>query len=654
MSDSNFANANVAHAANSTNNMSHAISRNSTDYSELTIANPNQHKKIIELVENNLLSVHRLLSLLLPNAVSQRARDLVYAHLAKLIQLSSHNAHPFMFGSVPLHTFLPDGDIDIGALIQPKFVPTFFTKIRALLEQENNQYVKYTQKLEALLQQQQQQQADSSSNNENINPTDIEADISALGPSPFPIRSVSFINAAEVKIVKCLVGNLLVDVSSNTTSALATVCFLEECDQYIDSRLNTKHLFKHSIILCKAWSCYEARILASHHALLSTYALETLVLFILNRFHDTCNTPLMVLYQFLCFYSNFDFEKYCVTIRGAVPISHYADNPTNNSAATASTNANNDSSSSNGSNGVLSDSDVSTPSTPPFGPSSSSSSGNSDSPPLASSFTPLLAEDYLQYLEGKYTLKRNFTKVFGLKYLNICDPLDESNNLGRSVNYSNYLRIRHAFQRGSHVLSTIIKDAKDIARDIGDEWIHMNKLETQRKKSNSSMDNDRSSGIEHVIGSDSEESDVEQFDLSLFLDPTQFENIITNYPKYQHSYISKFSIKAVRRLWIRLEEFFKNTLKRHKNGVRPDVALMKLLPTAQNSNSSASSDSSSNHANNSHSTPSSPSLQANTSNSSFMPPMNLDNHNNNYSFSTPAISRSVQHRHRVASCQCYS
>ena len=51
---------------------------------------------------------------------------------------------------------------------------------------------------------------------------------------------------------------------------------------------------------------YESRILASHHALLSTYALETMVLYILNHHHSTVTTPLQVLHKFLKLFRSAD------------------------------------------------------------------------------------------------------------------------------------------------------------------------------------------------------------------------------------------------------------------------------------------------------------------------------------------------------------
>ena len=62
----------------------------------------------------------------------------------------------------------------------------------------------------------------------------------------------------------------------------------------VDHLINQNHLFKRSIILIKAWCYYESRILGAHHGLISTYALETLVLYIFHVFNNSFTGPLEV------------------------------------------------------------------------------------------------------------------------------------------------------------------------------------------------------------------------------------------------------------------------------------------------------------------------------------------------------------------------
>ena len=53
----------------------------------------------------------------------------------------------------------------------------------------------------------------------------------------------------QVKLLKCLVDNIVVDISYDTIGGLCTVAFLESIDRHIGE----KHLFKRSVILvgCK-------------------------------------------------------------------------------------------------------------------------------------------------------------------------------------------------------------------------------------------------------------------------------------------------------------------------------------------------------------------------------------------------------------------
>ena len=101
-------------------------------------------------------------------------------------------------------------------------------------------------------------------------------------------------------------------------------------------------------MLIKTWCYYESRILGAHYGLISTYALETLVLYVFHMYGAFLTTPLMVisrrfirfkttiyiiptlltfslifayfqvLYRFLDYYSNFDWDNYCISLDGAV------------------------------------------------------------------------------------------------------------------------------------------------------------------------------------------------------------------------------------------------------------------------------------------------------------------------------------------------
>lgn len=87
-----------------------------------------------------------------------------------------------------------------------------------------------------------------------------------------------------------MVGDVVVDISYGTVGGLCTATFLESMDVHI----GRCHLFKRAIILVKAWCYYESRLLGAHHGLVSSYAVETMVLHILHAHPMREPTPLRV------------------------------------------------------------------------------------------------------------------------------------------------------------------------------------------------------------------------------------------------------------------------------------------------------------------------------------------------------------------------
>ncbi|KAJ6806395.1 uncharacterized protein M6B38_174290 [Iris pallida] len=298
-----------------------------------------------------------------PTMVSERRRKEVVEYVQRLIG-GFLGCEVFPFGSVPLRTYLPDGDIDLTALAMPNSEDNLANDVRSVLEMEEQ--------------------------NEH---------------AEFEVKDVQYIHA-EVKLVKCLVQNIVVDISFNQIGGLCTLCFLEKVDQLIAK----DHLFKRSIILIKAWCYYESRILGAHHGLISTYALETLVLYIFHLFHSSLDGPLAVLYRFLEYYSKFDWDNYCISLYGPVSVSSLpelvADTPENEG-------------------GEL-----------------------------------LLPKEFLKKCSEMFSVPpRGFesnSRIFPQKHLNIIDPLKENNNLGRSVSRANFYRIRSAFTYGARKLGKIL------------------------------------------------------------------------------------------------------------------------------------------------------------------------------------------------------
>ncbi|CAN6312866.1 unnamed protein product, partial [Urochloa humidicola] len=184
-------------------------------------------------------------------------------------------------------------------------------------------------------------------------------------------------------------------------------------------KVGKNHLFKRSIILIKAWCYYESRLLGANHGLISTYALEVLILYIFNLFHKSLHSPLEVLYRFLEYFSKFDWDNYCISLNGPVALSSLP-----NLIVEATVTHADD---------LLFDKEF-----------LKSAVDNAIGPPRNS--------------DACYTR-------FCPKHLNIIDPLKEYNNLGRSVNRASFNRIRTAFLYGAQKLGQMLMLPPEVIPD---------------------------------------------------------------------------------------------------------------------------------------------------------------------------------------------
>ncbi|KAH7537664.1 hypothetical protein FEM48_Zijuj03G0116900 [Ziziphus jujuba var. spinosa] len=304
---------------------------------------------------------HEVLCTVQPNVVSELRRKEVMNYIQGLINGYFGN-EVFPFGSAPLKTYLPDGDIDLTIICQQNMEEDLARSLCSILKGEEG--------------------------------------------SEFQVKDVQYIHAQQVKIVKCTVKNISVDISFNQLAGLHTLCFLEQVDQLVGK----DHLFKRSILLIKAWCYYESRILGAHHGLISTYALETMVLYIVNFFYGSICGPLEVLYRFLEYYSTFDWHNYCVSINGPVSLS------------------------------TITEIEFETP------------EDNMDG--------LLLSKEFLKNCRDIYSVPIRAQEArgqeFSIKRLNILDPLKYNNNLGRCVSKGNFHRIICALSYGAQKLGEIL------------------------------------------------------------------------------------------------------------------------------------------------------------------------------------------------------
>ena len=186
--------------------------------------------------------------------------------------------------------------------------------------------------------------------------------------------------------------------------------------------------------------------MGSHQSLLSTYAIESMILFIINLLHLHTATPLCVLATFLDFYSQFDFSNYAMSLNGPVPLEQFGvflpavDIP----AAATATHVDMINGQSEDSTSVVGR------------PTIEKQFSGCGKLLLPKAFVASCCEKYVREHNGGQKPSQNGDRSvenahrkFVSKFFNIVDPLDPTNNLGRSVNYSNYCRILKALRKGA-------------------------------------------------------------------------------------------------------------------------------------------------------------------------------------------------------------
>eukprot|EP01028_Stygiella_incarcerata_P000979 TRINITY_DN11556_c0_g1_i1.p1 TRINITY_DN11556_c0_g1~~TRINITY_DN11556_c0_g1_i1.p1 ORF type:complete len:416 (+),score=83.37 TRINITY_DN11556_c0_g1_i1:75-1322(+) len=318
-----------------------------------------------EFSEGAVREIDAFVHALLPTEETIRKREDVFQSLSKLFSDHIRFVKSYLMGSFPLHCFLPDGDVDITVFLDDKEAAdqtrAVLNTIEGVLHSKNHKF------------------------SGEIRP-------------PFVVKG-------RVLVVKCSMSSIPVDITAHQASALATACVIEDMNRLF----GRSHILKRCLLLCKAWCYYESRILASHHGMLSTFALTILTVHLLNRFGDRIKSPLHFLSLFLQYYMKFPFDKYGVAVQGCFELD----------------------------------------STVPV------SSGESPHVRLHMFETPQIRHEMMgEVVERYHRMGAAFSgdRVFTWKKMNISDPILWKNNLGKSVSLGGFVRIMGTFRQGNEML----------------------------------------------------------------------------------------------------------------------------------------------------------------------------------------------------------
>ncbi|EEY68690.1 uncharacterized protein PITG_19006 [Phytophthora infestans T30-4] len=377
-----------------------------------------------------------------PSDVADRVRQQVLSFVQRVI--TAHfplAAAPLFFatGSYPMKTYLPGSDLDICLLVPQ--------------ELESSWYYIVTQ---ALCVAGGSGGAGTVLDLGNSASSDVSGSSSPSGPAAASgggpllltntVRNVTFINA-DVRVVKCTVDNIPVDFTANRVGALGAVRLLDA----MAARVGRQHLFKKSLILIKAWCTHESRpfmqrasneaggsvpgstpasVMGASHGALSTYAVNTIVMALFNQHGDALTHPLQALYLFLDRLAEFPWHECALTLHGPVPLSRLASTPLNGTTSYRSKLK----------TAKLDASDV-------------------------EAIRDTLADQFGAFDAALKSSKGTPTGLFPIRACNIVDPLDDKNNLARSVSAEGFPVMKRAFRLARDQLAAMLAPRSAIDDD---------------------------------------------------------------------------------------------------------------------------------------------------------------------------------------------
>ena len=328
--------------------------------------------------------------------------------------------HIFPYGSFPLKTYLKESDIDITILLEEKINHNIIINITE--EVKNNiiyiikdSFVNYNDQMKHMY-----------------------------------FTDINIINA-DIKLIKCQIQSIPLDISINNVFGLFKIIFMNSIFNQIGKKFNSNKLniFKRSIILIKAWCTYEGTLMGSNIGLMASYALESLIIHMFNLYHKEINSEIESFFYFLNLMNRIDLENNLVSTFGLIPISDF-----NSKIVNSDIDNNFDkllntlfSDNKNNNNNYLFD---------------------------INEIKLLITKIYKSPLNPNYKNNKDenlLKKLFYQKLVNIFDQINISNNLGKSINYHSYSKMKNAFK----YMQKEIKIIKEI-KQKEDPFLYINSL----------------------------------------------------------------------------------------------------------------------------------------------------------------------------------
>ena len=355
-----------------------------------------------------------------PNEENENERNSKFVFIKDIIANSITEKYPdyipyvFTYGSFPIKTYLKEADIDITIILEDK------NTHQILLDFSQNNI---NNTILLLIK-------DSFENYNKENKQNIFSDMNII--------------YGDIILLKCQISSMALDISINNFYGLFKILFMNYIFNQINSRfprndsnnndnLNNNKLiiFKRTILLIKAWCFYEGNLMGSNIGLMASCALEILIIYMFNLYYKDIKNEVDGFFYFFNLMNNIDLENNIITLFGLISDDKFRDKLFNREKTEKDKD--------NNLNDLLNI---------PFWYIDNTSNNNDYLINLNN------IKDFLQkIINSEINLNINdnkdekiYKKIFQPKLFNIIDPLDSQNNLGKSINYHSFSKMKKAFE----------------------------------------------------------------------------------------------------------------------------------------------------------------------------------------------------------------
>jgi len=258
------------------------------------------YKKIEELF------VDLILEIIAPNIEREKERNDSFSIIKDIIVKKFYSKLPDYFiyilpyGSFPTKTYLKNADIDITIFFQLKTtnkilidipgetISKAFNLIKEALEKYNKDFS-----------------------------CELFSDIKII--------------KADVRLLKFKIGYVSVDISVNNFSGMYKILFFDFIEQQLGTQFNKNNLFldnayssnkinifRRTLLLIKAWCFYEGNLMGSNIGLMANYTLEILVIYLFNLHYEYIFNEFDGFEKFFELMEEINLEKNVISLFGVI------------------------------------------------------------------------------------------------------------------------------------------------------------------------------------------------------------------------------------------------------------------------------------------------------------------------------------------------